>query len=124
MFSLSLLFVLWLWRAPLRFGPQINDEQMVRRSLLEHIQASGYYRWHNNQSGYLLAKVQELLWDKIQTAHPGVRRENPAQAYRKLEEITGMKESLIKQSLTLVDAINQQEFVERIKMLEMIRKHL
>ncbi|MCK5647314.1 MAG: DUF4350 domain-containing protein, partial [Gammaproteobacteria bacterium] len=124
MFSLSLLFLFWLWRAPLRFGPLLNDEQMPRRSLLEHIQASGYYRWHNNQSGYLLTKVQNILWNKIQAAHPAVRREDQAQAYVKLEEITGVKESSIKQSLTTVDKITEQEFVNRIRILEMIRKHL
>ena len=124
MFALSLLLGFWLWRAPLRFGPLLNDEKMERRSLLEHIQASGYYRWHNHQSGYLLTKVQDVLWDNIQTVHPSVRRENPTQAYVKLEEITGIKEATIKQSLTTVDKINEQEFVKRIKMLEMIRKHL
>lgn len=124
MFSLSLLFVFWLWRAPLRFGPLLNDEQTQRRSLLEHIQASGYYRWHNNQSGYLLAKVQNSLWDKIQTAHPAVRRENPARAYVKLEDITGIKKSLIIEALMKVEKLSEQEFLKRIKMLEMIRRHL
>lgn len=124
MFSLSLLFLFWLWRAPLRFGPLLNDEQMQRRSLLEHIQASGYYRWHSSQSGYLLTKVQDILWNKIQAAHPAVHREDQTQAYVKLEEITGVKESLIKQSLMTVDNITEQEFVNRIRILEMIRKHL
>ncbi len=124
MFSLALLFFFWLWRVPLRFGPLMNDEQMARRSLMEHIQASGYYRWHKKQSGYLLSKVQNTLWDKIQTIHPGVNRENPVQAYNKLEQITGIKQSLIKQSLMSVDHITEQEFLKRIKMLEVIRKSL
>ncbi len=128
MFSLTLLFFFWLWRAPLRFGPLMNDEQIERRSLMEHIQASGYYRWHNKQSGYLLSKVQKTLWDKIQTAHPGIRRENPVQAFIKLEEITGIKEILIKESLTRVDSsvdnLSEQDFFKRIKMMEVIRKKL
>lgn len=124
MFALSLLFILWLWRAPLRFGPLLNDESTARRSLLEHVQASGYYRWHNSQSGYLLAKVQDLLWDKIHKAHPAIRRENQKLAYIKLEEITGIKQSLIEQSLMVVDKVDEQEFVKRIRMLEAIRKHL
>ena len=32
MLCLSILFLLWLWRAPLRFGPQLNDRQTERRS--------------------------------------------------------------------------------------------
>ncbi len=124
MFALSLLFLLWLWRAPLRFGPQLNDASMARRSLMEHVQASGYYRWHNDQSGQLLAKVQDSLWNKIQKIHPDIRRENHKQAYVKLEDITGIKESLIEQALMVVDRVNEQEFVKRIRMLEAIRKHL
>jgi len=124
MLCLSILFLLWLWRAPLRFGPQLNDRQTERRSLLEHIQASGYYRWHENQSGFLLARVQEALWEKIQISHPVIRRENLLQAYAMLEEITGIKEVLIKQALTPVKSIKEREFTKIVRMLEIIRKHL
>ena len=124
MLCLSILFLLWLWCAPLRFGPQLNDRQTERRSLLEHIQASGYYRWHENQSGFLLARVQEALWDKIQISHPVIRREHLRQAYAMLEEITGIKEALIKQALTPVKSIKEREFTKILRMLEIIRKHL
>lgn len=124
MLCLMILLLLWLWRAPLRFGPQLNDAQLERRSLLEHIQASGYYRWHENQSGFLLTRVQEALWLKIQLVHPVIRRENPIQAYAMMAEITGIEEPLIKQALTRVKAISEQEFTRQIQMLEMIRKHL
>jgi hypothetical protein len=124
MFSLSFLLFLWLWRAPLRFGPLLNDDSTERRSLLEHIQASGYYRWHNKQSGYLLAKVQDVLWVKIQISHPAVRRENELQAYVKLEEITGIDGALIKQALMVVEHVSEQEFLKRVRVLEVIRKKL
>jgi hypothetical protein len=129
LFSISILFMLWLWRAPLRFGPQLEDRQPERRSLLEHIQASGYYRWHKHQSAFLLTKVQEALWDKIHTSHPIVRRENLLQAYTMLEEITGIKKALIQQALTKKtttkkDSISEHEFTQLIQLLELIRKHL
>jgi len=124
MLCLSILLLLWLWRAPLRFGPVMNDAQTQRRSLLEHIQASGYYRWHENQSSLLLSKVQENLWETIQSSHPVVRRENPAQAYAMLEEITSIKASLIKQALKPVLKLTEHEFTEQVRLLETIRKHL
>lgn len=124
MFSLSLLFLAWLWRAPFRFGPILNDMQMERRSLLEHIRASGYYRWHTDQSGYLLEQVQSRLWAKIQKSHPAVRRDNQLQAYKMLEEITGINESLIKEALLKTDKINEHEFTNKIKLLELIYQHL
>jgi len=124
MFSLSLLFIVWLWRAPFRFGPILNDTQMERRSLLEHIRASGYYRWHNDQSGYLLEQVQNRLWTKIQKSHPAIRRDNQLQAYKMLEDITGINETLITEALLKTDKINEHDFTNKIKLLELIYQHL
>lgn len=124
MLCLMILLLLWLWRAPLRFGPQLNDAPTRRRSLLEHIQASGYYRWHEQQSGLLLAKVQERVWENIQRLHPGVRRENAAQAFTMLEEITGIQANVIKQALTPVLKLDEQEFTEKVRILEAIREQL
>jgi len=124
MVSLTVLLFLWLWRAPLRFGPQLHDDEMERRNLLEHVQASGYYRWQKNQSGYLLAKVQDRLWDKIQKNHSGIRRENQKLAYVKLEDITGIKQASLEEALSPSKEVNEQEFVKKIKMLDVIRKHL
>ncbi len=122
MASLSVLFFLWLWRAPLRFGPLMHDDVMERRSLLEHVQASGYYRWQKHQSGYLLSKVQEHLWNKIQKAHSGIRRENQKLAYAKLEDLTGIKQENLEEALSPVKEVSEQDFVKKIKMLGMIKK--
>ncbi|WP_198264302.1 DUF4350 domain-containing protein [sulfur-oxidizing endosymbiont of Gigantopelta aegis] len=124
MLSLSLLFLIWLWRAPLRFGPRFSDKAIERRRLLEHIQASGHYRWHHEQSGYLLAQVQADLWDHLQRSHPTIHRENPALAYRKLADITAIQIELIEQALTPVDSMSEQEFINHIKVMEKIRQHL
>ena len=124
MFSLSVLFFFWLWRVPFRFGPILNDTRLERRSLLEHIRASGYYRWHHNQSAYLLQQVQNRLWLKIQQYHPAVHRDNQSQAYKALQEITGINASLIKEALKTSDKINENEFTKKIKLLELIYQRL
>ena len=64
------------------------------------------------------------MWEKIQLSHPVIRRENLLQAYAMLEEITGIKEALIKQALTPVKSIKEREFTKIVRMLEIIRKHL
>jgi hypothetical protein len=124
MVSLLVLLLLWLWRSPLRFGPKLNDDNLARRSLLEHIQAGAYYRWHEGQSRLLLAKVQENLWEKIHIAHPAVRRENPAQAFAMLAEITNLDESRIRAALSPTSRIKEHEFTDLIKTLELIRRNL
>lgn len=124
MFSLILLFLFWLWRAPYRFGPVLNDAQLQRRSLLEHIRASGYYRWHNKQSAYLLEQVQNRLWCKIQKSHPALQREGSTQTWTLLQDITGIDAALIKEALSKGDTASDAEFTRKIQLLEMIYQHL
>lgn len=124
MLPLIVLLFFWLWRAPLRFGRLLNDVPPHRRSLLEHITASGYYRWHNNQSDYLLTQVQDRLWDSIQRIHPAIRREYQTEAYSQLAAITGVNEALISDALQATEMLNEQNFTRKIKLLELIRKNL
>ncbi len=122
--SLSILFLLWLWRMPFRFGPVLNDIQPQRRSLVEHIRAAGYYRWHNEQSKYLLQQVQNRLWVHIKKTHPAIPYDNKLKACKILAEITGIQDSLIKEALLTEGKLDEYEFTETIKLLELIKLRL
>ena len=124
MASLSLLFLLWLWRAPLRFGPVLDDRAVARRKLLEHIEASAWYRWHYKQLPRLVASVQEDIWEQIQLMHPMIRRENPAQAWALLEEITRIQQAEIKKALTPLKSISEKDFEQTIKTLNTLKNRL
>ncbi len=124
MASLSLLFLLWLWRAPLRFGPVLDDKPVARRKLLEHIEASAYYRWHYKQLLRLMASVQEDIWEQIQLRHPVIRRENPEHAWALLEDITRIKQAEIKKALTPLKSISEKDFEQTIKTLNTLKNSL
>ncbi len=124
MASLSLLFLLWLWRVPLRFGPVLEDKPVTRRKLLEHIEASAYYRWHYKQLPRLVASVQEDIWEQIQLMHPAIRRENPEQAWILLEDITRIQQTEIKKALTPVKSIDEKDFEQTIKTLYTLKNNL
>jgi hypothetical protein len=55
----ALLVVLWLARVIPRFGPLTPDAAIDRRSLAEHIVASGRFLWSRGQRRYLVAAVRE-----------------------------------------------------------------
>ena len=55
----ALLLVLWLLRIIPRFGPLEADAPPARRSLLEHLAASGRYLWSRGASAPLLDAVRE-----------------------------------------------------------------
>ena len=122
--SLSALLLLWLWRMPFRFGPVLNDAQPQRRSLVEHIRAGGYYRWHNKQSYYLLQQVQKRLWAHIKISHPAISFDDKAQACKMLAEITAIQVSLIKEALLTEGELDNYEFTRKIKLLELIKLNL
>jgi len=122
--SLSILFLLWLWRMPFRFGPVLNDIQPQRRSLVEHIRAAGYYRWHNEQSEYLLQQVQNRLWLHIKKTHPAIPYDNKPKACKILAEITGIQYSLIKEALLTEGKLDEYGLTETIKLLELIKLRL
>jgi len=124
MISLFAVLVLFLWRSPFRFGPLLNDKSLERRSLLEHIHASGYYRWKNKQSGLLLKQVQNRLWLKIQRIHPGITQEETHNAYVLLETITGIEKKLLKMALDEQQELTKEEFVQKISLLKQIEQHV
>jgi uncharacterized protein DUF4350 len=55
----ALLLALWLGRVIPRFGPLVPDVATDRRSLAEHIVASGRFLWSRGQRRYLVAAVRE-----------------------------------------------------------------
>ena len=55
----GLLLVLWLLRIIPRFGPLEPDAPAARRSLLEHLAASGRFLWSRGASASLLDAVRE-----------------------------------------------------------------
>jgi hypothetical protein len=55
----ALLLVLWLGRIIPRFGPLEPAEEPPRRSLIEHIVASGRFLWSRGAGAYLLEAVRE-----------------------------------------------------------------
>ena len=58
----ALAVFVWLVRIVPRFGPLAPDAPPVRRSLLEHIVASGRYLWSRREGAYLIEAVRERVW--------------------------------------------------------------
>ncbi|MCK5697210.1 MAG: hypothetical protein KAI02_03555 [Gammaproteobacteria bacterium] len=122
--SVVCLLFLWLWRVPFRFGPVLNDIPLERRRLLEHIKASGYYHWDNNEASYLLKQVQQRLWGQIRRMHPSIPQNDRLHAYQMLSDLTGIKQTLIQKALLKEETISDSQFTEKIQMLELIRAKL
>jgi hypothetical protein len=58
----ALLVFAWLARIVPRFGPLAPEAPPVRRSLREHIVASGRYLWSRGEHAYLIEALRERVW--------------------------------------------------------------
>ncbi|MCK5813697.1 MAG: DUF4350 domain-containing protein [Cocleimonas sp.] len=126
--TLTLLFVLWLRHASHRFGPMIPKAPEDRRSLLEHIRASGNFYWKHQQKDKLIASTREALNQRLALTHPGWKQlsdaEKIAQLAIRLERPQREIQQLLFDPNTALKKNQSDEFTQLIKQLEQIRNSL
>lgn len=67
---LLLALLLWLWRRMQRFGPQLAAPASERRSLLEHIVASGEHTYRYGYAHLLYASVRNAFLARLRRRDP------------------------------------------------------
>ena len=126
--SLTLLFVLWIYRSAHRFGPLIPKEPENRRSLIEHIAASGNFYWKNKQKKKLIESTRDALNKRIALTHPGWQQLSSTEKIAQLSARLELPEStvhrlLFDQKIALAKT-SADEFTELVKQLEEIRNSI
>ena len=67
---LALLLSAWLWRQMQRFGPPLPPPEIERRSLLEHVVASGEHLWRYGYGSRLHGAVREAFLARLRRRDP------------------------------------------------------
>ena len=123
--SLTVLFVLWLYRSSQRFGPLIPKASENRRSLIEHIAASGHFYWKHKQKHKLIESSRDALNRRIALVHPGWQQLSPAEKIEQLSKRLDLSQSVIHKLLfdqkIALQKTSADEFTELVKQLEEIR---
>ena len=126
--TLTIMLILWLRSASHRFGPLIPKAPESRRSLLEHIQASGHFYWKHQQKGKLIASTREALNQRLALTHPGWKQLSNAEKITQLATRLERPEDEIQQLLFdpnyAVKKNQNEEFTQLVKQLEQIRNSL
>ncbi len=126
--TLTIMLILWLRSASHRFGPLISKAPENRRSLLEHIQASGYFYWKHQQKRKLIASTREALNQRLALTHPGWKQLSNAEKITQLATRLERSEDEIQQLLFdpnyAVKKNQNEEFTQLVKQLEQIRNSL
>lgn len=122
--SLALALALLLWKALRRFGPRLPRPVQARRSLVEHIDASGAWLWKADGGRELLLEAaREDTLALIRRRTPAVLRGSPAAINSALAGTHGMSEATVDAALHQRASHLPQRFTRQIRTLQIMRKH-
>ncbi len=126
------LLIVWLWTTSRRFGPLLPVPQKSRRSIVEHVAASGRYLWRNDRGRRLYQVLCEDFRRHIAWRHPQWARLSDEELARQIVEFIRLQEiSLSGLTVPIITALldptlarDQRKFAEDAQLLETLKKHL
>ena len=130
--SLLLLALLAWYAASRRFGPLRQLAPPQRRSLVEHLRASGAYQWRYRYADKLLQAVQDDVRREMNVKHPLTTGLQPTRAAARLADRVRMPEADIRRALggpvsagsDPSSRIKPDRYTERMRLLTELRKQL
>jgi hypothetical protein len=126
--TLMVILILWLYRAAHRFGPLMPKASEDRRSVLEHINASGHFYWQHQQKAKLIASTREALNQRLAVTQSAWTQCSDAEKVTQLAQRLDRPENDIQRLLFDVNyglkKKQTDEFTQLIQQLEQIRRTL
>ncbi|MDZ7751373.1 MAG: DUF4350 domain-containing protein [Gammaproteobacteria bacterium] len=122
--SLALMAALFLWWRGHRFGRLAGAPEAPRRSLLEHIEAAGWFLWRRGRAEGLLEAQRRALVARAAGRAGGFGRRPHDEQVRMIARMSGLPGPQVAAALEPLRRPSPQEFVERVATLEAIRKRL
>ncbi|SEQ66432.1 hypothetical protein SAMN03080615_02253 [Amphritea atlantica] len=121
--ALVVLLLLMGWRLFLFTGPRLKLQNLQRRNLLEHIDATAHYAWRIDK-GYTLfennRRALELAWRK---RHPALNPMDESQRAEWIGEKTGMAATAVERSL-YHEITKDQDFIKATLVLQQLASGL
>jgi hypothetical protein len=119
----GLLIAAWLWAAGSRFGPLVPDPPRDRRSLLEHVEASGDFLWRNGRGAELVQSARQALLARVDVREPGWRSLPRADLVQRLA--TGARLPAARVDRALHGSVaTPADLVQAVQILETLRRSL
>ena len=122
--ALALLVCAWIWMRSRRFGPLLPDPPRDRRSLMEHIEASGRFHWKHAGARMLADASREALMERVRLRHPGWLELSPAELAKRLEQTADVPLWRINRALTFRPKLEREHFAQDIATMEQITRAL
>lgn len=121
---LLLALVAWLWMRMQRFGPQVPAPAGERRSLLEHVRASGEHLYRYGRGVMLYAAVRQAFLARLRRRDPVAAALTGEPQVAAIAERTGHPADRIRTALNVPASHDRQAFRDRISLLIQLRNRL
>jgi hypothetical protein len=122
--ALAALLALLFWAAVRRFGPVLPQPVVERRSLMEHIDASGAWLWKNKGGAQvLLDAAREDTLAVIRRRAPALFRMPETELVAALARMCDLPEDQVTQALYQAAAPTALHFTRQIRILQELRNH-
>ena len=119
----GLLIVAWLWSAGARFGPLLPVPPRDRRSLLEHVEASGDFLWRTGRGDELVQGARQAVLHRIDVREPGWSRLPGPELVKRLAAGTKLPAARIDRALHGA-VTTPADLVHALQTLETVRRTL
>jgi hypothetical protein len=121
---LLVMLALWLWMRTERIGPRLPAPVDARRSLLEHLQASGNHLLRHRRHGALYAAVLDAFERRLRRRDPYAAALDGAARVQAIAARTGWPEADVAEALATPRPRDVRDFVLRIARLLQLRQRL
>ncbi len=122
--SLGCGLLLLFWSAVRRFGPMLPEPERERRSLMEHIDASGRWLWKlPGGRDILLAAARDATNKVLQRRAPELQRVSPVEQIRLLARFCKLGQDDVASALRGPASRLPIKFTRQIQTLQQMRKH-
>jgi len=112
----------WAWRRSRRFGPLLPDPPPARRSLLEHVRASGDFLFRHGRTEALVEASRRAVQRTVAGRHPGWSGLPPAEIRARLAAASGLGDDQAAAALAGPPPSDPGAFTRTIQTLEQMRK--
>jgi len=122
--SLLIAIISGLWMIVPRFGPMIHIDEPIRRRFLDHLAASGNYHWRQGNYFHLLNEVRKQLSNHALLKYPEWSSLSKNDQLHHFADLSQLEPAAIENALFDTNVEHVNDFVNKIKILEKLRKSL
>ena len=118
------LILVSLWAVVPAFGPMILPEPPARRSIVEHVNASGTFVWKQRGASSLGRAASSAIVHKAERRRPGIGRMALAEQAKIIAEITDMEPQVVFDALQSDVGHQARDFTLQMQTLHRVRKEI